>query len=196
MLLHLLKPLLFLSLGLYYPGTCISAATTSQWTKNQLKLYAQRRFIDLELNLIASDKSKLAFQMVKLSQDLEGCKYLHEGKGQLTSFEKCFRFMKAEKQLNLLSPGRKAALAELNLLCVRFSERYGFAQQWFANENLQFKDEEWKPCSDALWRQVFLTSKANFQSSPVNTLALIRKAKSNLLPNKHWQSKIDRVLTP
>lgn len=165
-----------------------------KWSVNQKKLYAERRFIELEQSLILQKKNSLAKLVSRQSQDLHGCKYIHEGRGQGNSFKKCIDFMERERKLGLFSPGRTTAITDLNIICQRFAEVRNFLEVFLGEKGTVIKSKEWSLCSDALWRQVFLTTKAKFQGNPVATLSLVRMAKARLLPSIEWQNKTNEIL--
>ncbi len=186
----------FLVIFVFLQWSLAGQIATANWTKDQEKLYSKRHFVELEQSLLIKNKKVLAKKIFEQSRDLIGCKHLHDGIGQVSSFEKCLNFMNRERQLQLYSPSRKEAVKDLNIICAKFAERTAFFESWLSSNAPAMTHPEWQTCSNALWRQVFLTSKASFRASPIAVLSMLRKAKSKLLPSQEWASKISSVLNP
>ncbi len=171
-----------------------NASVNGVWSKGAKKLYAQRKFVELEQVFLAKKRPAMAENVRLQSQDLYGCMYLHEGHGQESSFESCLRFLIREKKMQISSPQRHQTLSDMNLICQRFSEKKAFIERMLRPDAPNLKSNEWKTCAQAIWKQIFLTVHANFRASPVASIASVRRAEVKLLPDVNWQQKINGVM--
>lgn len=163
------------------------------WTSNMKKLYTERKFVELEQIFIIHGQSGLAESTRLQSKDLFGCKFLHEGIGQESSLQSCLSFLIRENEMKIKSPKRRELVTDMNFICEKFAERKGFVNR-ILNSNIKMKNAEWAPCSNALWKQIFLTIYAKFQINPVSALSVLRQAEMKLSPSPLWHKKIKEVL--
>jgi hypothetical protein len=182
--MKILKILLLLLLS---PSFCLA------WVLQDRLLFKQRKFIELETNLIFQKRFKEAQQIKRLAEVFPGCQKVHEGMGRADSLLNCIKFLKLEKAIKIPSPKRNQVVQDMNLVCVAMAENKDFIKT-VLQQGIVLKDEkEWKPCQSAVWKQIYLSTYAKFQADPVGTLSLVRTAESKLGVNQPWTSKTRRL---
>src|SRR3954467_14618811 len=83
------------------------SADQLKWSTEQKLEYDRRDFIALQHDLILKKQSRLVKFIQSQSEDLEGCKKLHSGVGNVASLIECMRFINREFELKLYSNGRQ-----------------------------------------------------------------------------------------
>lgn len=179
--------LLLVYLSFFFSFECYPAVHV--WSPEESRLYQSRRFTELAQILTLKGNPKIGADIGLQDQDLPGCKSLHAGKGGLNQFVDCVSFLKREEKLGLLSRGRPALIEDMNILCDKLVKGEAEVGRVLRTRLFNEKTREWEKCRQIVWRQVYLTTYANFQALPVKTLSFVRLAQKSLYPDNHWDLK-------
>jgi hypothetical protein len=163
------------------------------WTKTQKILYHERKFIELEQDLFSRGEVKMADEIQKQNEDLPGCRSIHEGKGSMKQLTECMSFLNREAGLGLQSKSAGTVVLDINILCEKLSNDSDAIKNIIVSRVLLNRQKTWASCLSSVWKQVFLTSYANFEASPVSTLAFVRQAQRLLPFDKYWTLKAIRL---
>jgi hypothetical protein len=163
-------------------------------TAHEREDYFARHFIELNHHLLNRKQRVLASLIQEQEQDLPGCHAIRKGLGGTDSLIKCMRFFKRESEISLHSPGQKELKDDLILLCTKLSKNKTSTEKFIQSRILKQLDHSWNSCVGSLWQQIYLTAYAKFESDPVYTVSLVRRAEGGLPADNYWALKIQRLL--
>lgn len=170
------------------------------WTKQEVKLYNERRFPELELKLYLKQEVSEAKLIKKQREDLQGCKEIKNSSQKASAFIACLEFINREKQLKISDFSKnRDMLEDLNLFCVKKSAEKSFLDTLLIRKpliNAAFMATAMGGCKEALWRQIYLTTAANFSADPVGSMKIIRMARHSLGANKQMEEKLIKFTSP
>ncbi len=165
------------------------------WTPHDRKLYEDRHFIELEHRLVMVNGFQLLKKIQKQEADLAGCRELHHGRGGITAVIKCMDFINREEELGLFTRHRLNLVGDISILCGSILSSSNEIDKLIVAGSLRRgRASLWQKCNDLAWRQVYLTTYANFDARPIETLAFFRRAELGLRPESPWAQKTKRLL--
>jgi hypothetical protein len=163
------------------------------WSNHEKNLYQARKFIELEHELILKGQNALAGETLLQFDALVGCRAIHDGKGSIKQVIQCMDFINRQAKLGFSTSNTQSLKADINILCKKLVRQKEDIELMIEKNIFRPQFPFWHPCETYLWQQVYLTAYANFEASPIATLAFIRRAQLRLPYDKYWTLKTIRL---
>ena len=165
----------------------LSCSTGYSLPPQEIQLYQERRFTELEHKLIVRNQISILNKIIAQEKDLRGCRNLRNGKESVDSLLQCASFINRERGLGIKSNGGGAIIDDLKILCTSMIHEPKHLEK--IAQTQVFRDPAWSTCNDKAWEQVYLTTYANFETNPARCLSLVRKAQKGLGAQSKWAQK-------
>lgn len=163
-----------------------------KWDVSEKRAYQERRFVDLLSSpVVRGDKSWREAILSQMGR-LKACQLVRKNLGGAESLLECIDFVNEEFRLGVRSPGQSVLIDDLNLTCQRSNFSTEALLAIVKSNALKESRQEWEPCVSHVWRQIFLTMKANIDSQGPRMRLLFRQAQKNVDVHNHWVILINK----
>lgn len=163
------------------------------WTQNEVSLYQNRKFFELQLQLELKQNKKLSKLVAMQLEDIKGCKEIADFSQKTSSITKCISFLNRETDLKIINAKNQTLIEDINNLCIQKRNQQGFFEV-LLNKKLDLTRSQWQKCRAQIWEQVYLYAEEHFKEEPVKTMSIIRKARRYLGVNKLWEDRLKQII--